>query len=183
MMRLFIALPLSGAFLQNLTAALGAFEVAGAKMRWCSREQMHLTLKFLGEASEEKVAPIVKALETAAAFRGPLELECVKFGVFPPRGPVNVIWAGFADSPPCSALASHLDSELAFIGFEPEKRDFVPHVTLARVKDDRSKGALRAAIGALTLKPLVERIGEVQLIQSKLSSTGASYTVLGRARL
>jgi len=172
--RLFIALDLPEAV---------AAEVRGLcqglpHVRWSNPEQLHLTLRFLGEVPEEEVAALRARLETVVS--PPFELGLRGVGVFPPkRRPARVLWAGVAPHEPALALKAAVDNAL---GPDPEAagRAFSPHLTLARLREDP-----RAALDAY----LKERAGftgarwsvdAFHLYQSTLGPDGARHDLVQR---
>ena len=183
--RTFIAIELDDAIRQRLAAAQQRLRSADAKVRWVGADQMHLTVRFLGEIDEGIVNQVAGAMHMAAADAQPFDLAVAGLGTFPPRGAPRVVWAG-ADEPTGALAALHkrLERELRNLGFERERRAFSPHLTLGRVKDPRTCTRLRTlvtdgadeAFGTQTVTALV-------LFQSVLSPHGATYTPLHREPL
>ena len=154
-------------------------------VRWTKLEQMHLTLKFLGPCPDDRVAEIHEACEQVAKASGPLELNLSDCGCFPPdgRGRVRIVWIGLDDrAGDLTACREGCDSRFADLGFAREQRAFSPHLTLGRVRDDRSDGRLRAAVANVKVRPVHQTATELVLMQSELSPAGAQYTVMGRFR-
>lgn len=152
-------------------------------VRWCTDEQLHLTVKFLGEVDDAAVPPVAEALVAAAGQCGPFVLEVGGTGCFPPDGPVRIVWAG--GSVPSGALSRCVQAvEIALepLGFARERRAFSPHITLGRVKEDPSRGAVRAAVAGATLPAQRQRVDSVALMSSVLSPKGASYSSVCTAR-
>ena len=150
-------------------------------LRWEQRERYHLTLQFLGPVRE--LAPVVGGL--AAAVEG-----CVAFpvrlggaGAFPKPGRARVVWMGTAaGGPELVALAGAVAGGLRPFGYEPDRKEFHPHLTLARLKVPDNVSDVLAAIGRQAVGETFT-VGEVLLYQSQLSSVGPTYTVLERFRL
>ncbi|MDE2181740.1 MAG: RNA 2',3'-cyclic phosphodiesterase [Alphaproteobacteria bacterium] len=127
MMRLFVALALPDAVTKSLEMLQGG--VPGA--RWQTREQMHLTLRFIGEADGREAAAIDDALSSIEAPPFTLELKGVgSFGGKYARD----LWAGARPGEPVMHLQRKIESALQRVGLEPDGRKFTPHVTLARLK-------------------------------------------------
>ena len=126
-MRLFVALALPDAVADDLLALRGG--VPGA--RWSAREQLHLTLRFIGEVDGRDAAAIDDALASIRAPRFTLELKGVgEFGGKNPRA----LWAGVRDEAPVAHLQRKVESAIQRVGLPPEERKFSPHVTLARLR-------------------------------------------------
>ncbi len=181
--RLFIAVPVPPAVRAELQRARRRFEGGGApRLRWVRAEAIHLTLKFLGEIPSARIGVVERELEEVCAESRRHVLRLSGCGVFGGRRP-RVLWAGLDGAVADTAtLAGAIDARLAARGFPSERRDFRPHLTLARVSDgatadDRARlaGLIRRA-GALP--PLVLPVEQVQLIRSELRPGGARYTTL-----
>ena len=127
MMRLFVALSLPEGVAAGLLALQGG--VPGA--RWSTREQLHLTLRFIGEVDGRGAAAIDDALASIRAPRFTLQLKGVgEFGGKNPRA----LWAGVRDESPVLHLQRKIESAVQRAGIQPEERKFSPHVTLARLR-------------------------------------------------
>ncbi|MCH7703165.1 MAG: RNA 2',3'-cyclic phosphodiesterase [Planctomycetes bacterium] len=182
-LRLFVAIELN----ERIRAAMGAVRRRLAEfdrmVRWTKPEQMHLTLKFLGPCEDDRMAEIHEACDRVAQASGPLELKLSDCGCFPPHGRVRVIWVGLdAGAGDVAACGESCESRFADLGFSREQRDFSPHLTLGRVRDDRSDGRLRAALADVAVRPEHKTATELLLMESELSPPGARYAVLGRFR-
>lgn len=127
MMRLFVALALPDAVTDGLLALEGG--IPGA--RWSTREQLHLTLRFIGEVDGRDALAIDDALASIRAPRFALELKGV--GEFGGRNP-RALWAGVRDDERLMHLQRKIESAVQRVGISPEKRKFSPHVSLARLK-------------------------------------------------
>ncbi len=168
MIRLFVALDLPDSVRERLTALQGG--VPGA--RWSTAEQMHLTLRFIGEVAENVAHDVDDALATIRAPSFSLELSGVgEFGGKNPRA----LWAGVKSSEALLHLQKKVETALQRIGLIPEARKYSPHITLARLKAaPREKivqflthGALFAA-GPFPVQQFV-------LFSSHLSQSGSIY--------
>jgi RNA 2',3'-cyclic 3'-phosphodiesterase len=157
-------------WLEEKSAALRS-SLRGA--RWTERVAQHVTLKFLGATPVDKVEPVIAAVSTAAAGRSPAQVSLTQVGAFPSRRRARVLWMGLDDpSGLLTGLAADLDRVLRPLGYEPEKRAFTPHLTLARFK---SPGPLPedASLVADELQPFT--VDHVTLWRSRLHPTGARY--------
>ena len=183
-MRLFVAVELSKKVKEELgaiQAALGEFD---REVRWPKPEQMHLTLKFLGEVRDERVAEISEAAGVAAADSRPFEIRLAGCGCFPPRGRARIVHVGVAE--PSGALEDcrdHCEKVFADLGFAAERRPFSPHLTIGRVREDRTDGGLRRAVELISPQAVVQSVDAIYVVQSVLAPTGAQYTNLSRHAL
>jgi 2'-5' RNA ligase len=131
--RLFIAIDLPAAH----RAALAALGAPTRGLAWTSPEQLHLTLRFLGDIEETRIADLTTAL--ARVRVEPFVLPLEGLGTFPPRGSAQVLWVGVGHGHPrLFQLRQQIDDSLLALGLPVDLRVFHPHVTLARVKRDAS---------------------------------------------
>jgi 2'-5' RNA ligase len=157
------------------------------RMQWVKPDSVHLTLKFLGDTPEERLADIRAALDRAAGGHARFSIEVEGLGVFPNLRAPRVLWVGLAaDSHALARLAADVESALAALGYPPEAKPFMPHLTLARIKDGardlgRALAQERLLERAWMLGPLA--VEAVSLMRSDLQPSGAVYTELCRARL
>jgi 2'-5' RNA ligase len=156
-----------------------------ANVKWVEPQNLHVTLKFLGETQEALLEGIVRAMQAAAAGVEPFRLRLRGVGAFPnPRRP-RVVWLGVVDGvEPLTGLAQRLEDGLAPLGVEPEGRPFRAHVTLGRVRNAAPGGRLAAEIEAMSATDVGEMMcTEIVLMRSQLSRSGPTYTPVETARL
>ncbi|MCP4593492.1 MAG: RNA 2',3'-cyclic phosphodiesterase [bacterium] len=180
-MRLFTAIELSDevkAMLGDMRRSLSSFD---RTVRWVNADQMHLTIKFLGEVDDARVGGISKATAQIATDSSPFELEIGGTGCFPPEGKVRVVWVGVGE--PSGALAAcnrACEEKYADLGIARERRDYSPHLTLGRVRDDRTNDGLRVGVERVSLAARRQPVDRIVLVQSVLTPRGARYTVVSR---
>ncbi|MER3397706.1 MAG: RNA 2',3'-cyclic phosphodiesterase [Chloroflexota bacterium] len=175
-MRLFVAIDLTA----ELKAALAELQNSlrrlwlGAPIRWVDPAGIHLTLKFLGEVGADRLEAIFAALERGTAGVEPFELKIGGLGFFPSGRRTRVIWVGVNEATGRLAkLQRQVEAGLEPLGFAPENREFVPHLTLGRLKTPTS---LLPPDASLADRPLGRMpVREVVLMESRLSPTGATY--------
>jgi 2'-5' RNA ligase len=181
--RLFVALEIPAAVRDNLTAQVAELRELSAKVadkrpRWVRPENLHVTLKFIGEVAPTKLAGIRDAL-SAIRSDAPVEIKFRGLGFFPNEQHPRVLWAGLDASANLPPLAGDIDGALETQGIALERRPFTPHLTLARIEPPGLHEKLRAAIqknGAREFGSFQTR--EFYLIESKLKPSGAEYTTL-----
>ena len=127
MHRLFVALRPPEAIRDPLIDTMEGVEGA----RWQADEQLHLTLRFVGEVDRAQANDLASALEAVRAPRFALDLRSV--GTFERKGRVGSLWAGVEESEPLNILQRRVERACRAAGLEPVTRKFVPHVTIARV--------------------------------------------------
>ncbi|MGA7279520.1 MAG: RNA 2',3'-cyclic phosphodiesterase [Desulfocapsaceae bacterium] len=171
MIRLFVGLPIDSGLRRTL-ALLGC-SLPGA--RPVPEDQIHLTLRFIGEVSGEHFNEIKTAL--GGLNSQPLSLTISGTGHFPPRGIPRVVWAGVQPAGDIIILRNRVNHLLRGCGVEPEHRKFHPHVTIARLKNT-SPGRVAdfLASNALLHSPPFT-IDRVELLSSRLNPKGAVHTV------
>lgn len=184
-MRAFIAIDLPEAIQVALDEQQAAFCKAcssrrGGEIRWARPEGIHLTLKFLGEISDEQIRRVSEALTKLEPFHK-FSIEVRGFGFFPDARRPRVFWAGVAAAPELGVLAKRVEASMEKLGFAPEGRIFSPHLTLARLRIPRPQPALQALIEREGEKSLGRfEVSEFFLFESKLLPQGAEYRKVTR---
>lgn len=176
MHRLFVAIRPPDRIRDLLLGAMGG--VGGA--RWQTDEQLHLTLRFLGEVDRHLAGDVLAALGTIHHPRFEIALNGI--GTFERRGQPETIWAGVAPHEPLRTLHKKVDQAVARVGVAPEQRAYLPHITLARLK--RSSGSLAGLLersGGLGSPPFT--VDGFELMESRLTPEGAVYTTVERYSL
>lgn len=177
-MRLFVALQIPSEVGKTLAALLAELCAISREPRWVRPENLHVTLKFLGEVTDTKFDSLRVAL-TQVRSPQPVTVEFRGLGFFPTEKHPRVFWAGMEASPNLRTLAEEIENAVEKYGIPREKREFSPHLTLARLERRKLDGKLGQAIaenaqrsfGTLWTK-------EFHLVQSKLKPSGAEYTTL-----
>jgi 2'-5' RNA ligase len=176
MHRLFVALRPPPPIRAALSAAMGG--VPGA--RWQNDEQLHLTLRFIGEV-DGRVADDV-ALALGQVHAPPVEIALAGVGAFDKNGRVDALWVGVTPHDALAALHRKVDHAMVRVGLAPEGRTYLPHITLARLP--RSMGAgieierWRADHAAMSSAPFT--LDYLYLFASTLGSGGARYEAIDR---
>ncbi len=182
-MRLFVAVDLKKPvknLLANVQRKLSRF---GSGVRWIKLEQLHLTLKFIGEVQDNDICNVSDAVERAVTNTSPFSLEIGRAGCFPEKGRVRVIWVGIVD--PSGALDRCVDSienELEMLGIAREPRKYSPHLTVGKTRSDDSDGALRKAVESLTIAPTIQSVSSATLMSSMLASNGPTYMPVSKVQ-
>jgi 2'-5' RNA ligase len=183
-MRLFVALELPASHRASLVEVCERGRRGG--VRWVPAENVHLTLKFLGEVDEARIPKIKDALASVAAAARPFALSLAGGGCFPnPRAP-RVVWLGLDEGAgEAGALAATVEDALRPVGFAPEKRPFKPHLTIGRVKEPRAGAAAASGkVDALADYAAAPAPAEaVVLVKSTLTAEGSIYEEVARWRL
>jgi len=177
-MRLFVALEIPSEVRENLAALLKSLRVVSPQTRWVRPENLHVTLKFIGEVPETKLAAVRNALAGPRSEQ-PVALDFRGLGFFPSEKQPRVFWAGIVASTNLKTLAADIDGATEKLGIPREQRPFSPHLTLARFDPPRLPETLRAAIQENTGREFGSlRASQFHLIESKLKPSGAEYTTV-----
>jgi len=173
MARLFFGLELPSDIKERLLNVRA--KVPGAK--WQSAEQLHITLLFLGRVEEDRLEAVIGSAREIRLI--PFELEVSGLGCFgQPRRPRN-LWAGVQPGAPVAAIHEALGQRMENLGFEAERRSFLPHITLARFKrQPGSVEGLLAEQGASVFGRFA--VTEFALFESKPGPAGSVYRVIER---
>jgi 2'-5' RNA ligase len=181
--RLFVALEIPTAVRDNLATLIKdlsalAQQSGDNRARWVRPENLHVTLKFIGEAAPEKLEAIRNALSTVHCDQ-PVELRFRGLGFFPDEKHPRVFWAGMEASPNLKSLVTGIDQALEKLGIPREQRAFTAHLTLARFQPSGMPEKLRAAVHENTARDFGSlRTGDFHLYESKLKPAAAEHTRL-----
>lgn len=176
--RTFIAIKLPDTILTAISEIQEGIRSYGINLRWVRPENMHLTLKFLGDTKEDNIEKVTAAIYDSVEAYEPVLLFAKGVGVFPGIKRPRVVWVGVSGQlESLIGLQKRLEEGLEGLGFEKEKRSFKGHLTLGRVKGriDPKKlgGALKKYIGFTSETFYADN---VVLYKSELKPTGAVYT-------
>ncbi len=150
-------------------------------VKWVDPYSIHLTLKFLGGITADRIGQITRAMEEAAQGIPPFHLEVKDLGVFPNLRRVQIVWVGMGgEVDKLGQLQQRIESNLVPLGFAPESRPFTPHLTLARLRNQASSEE-RQRFGQLIAGTRFEaayaiKVDAVNLMRSQLTREGAIYS-------
>ena len=153
-----------------------------------SPQGIHLTLKFLGNVSSQKITEITRVMEQASQGVSPFQLQITEVGAFPNLRRPRVVWVGIkGDVDKLVSWQQRIDMGLVPLGFAKEARPFTPHLTLARLRENCSPGD-RLHFGEMFAKAHVEvdynfTVNSLNLMKSQLLPTGAVYSRLAEVKL
>lgn len=184
-MRCFIAVDIEEKLKTQLEEIQKKIMVCEADIKYVERENIHLTLKFLGNIDEEKIEPINKALLRVADEYSPFEIEVGGVGVFPNPSYLRVIWVGISKGQDkLCEIHKRIEENLYPLGFKRENRGFSGHITLGRVKSPRNKAKLVEVLSQLRDVQIgTQTVDSIELKRSQLSPTGPVYTTLRSVEL
>ena len=154
------------------------------RITWVKPESIHVTLKFFGETEERKIPEISRVLREVAASHKPFASEIVNVGIFGSSYSPKVIWFGIDKSEPLKKLGNDVLQSVEKIGWEPDRQNFVPHLTIGRIKDVPDKQLFQKMIDMHKTDRLQEfSVSEFNLYESILLKEGPLYKVVESYRL
>lgn len=181
MIRAFIAVPVGDEIRSAVQGVESDLKRIGADVKWVKPDNVHLTLKFLGNIRPDDVGRLKAALEEALADQAGFEAKVAGLGTFPRgRGKPRVVWMGLEEGvDQLRYLAGRVDDACASLGFERETRPFAGHLTIGRSRRGGGRlPELAEAVAELVFNPLQLNVDRVNLVRSRLSPEGPTYTVL-----
>jgi 2'-5' RNA ligase len=183
-MRTFIAVELP----ENIKNKIGELQAplkrTNAFVSWVKPENIHITLKFLGEVPEEKINEVFSAIEIALKETKKFKINLKGTGVFPDFRRPRVIWVGAGKGgEELSNMATRIEEEMEKIGYPKENRKFSPHFTIGRVKSPKNIEKLMEKVKTTDFETEDIEVKEVTVMKSQLHPAGAIYTPLKKIPL
>jgi 2'-5' RNA ligase len=187
-MRTFIAIELPKEIKDSLASLQAQLKTSGADVKWVEPQNIHLTLKFLGEVDEKKLEKIVNILEEVAKNKNPFFLSISSIGAFPKLDYPRVIWLGIDEGDKESKeIAKELEEKIAKTGIPKEDRPFSSHITIGRTKSALNREKLvqnlKTLAGNFGKRNLACRVTKLILFKSTLTPKGPLYEALKEANL
>ncbi|MCG8404925.1 MAG: RNA 2',3'-cyclic phosphodiesterase [Phycisphaerales bacterium] len=180
-MRAFIAIDLDDSIKRKLAALQQRLQQQTPDLRWVAPEKMHLTLKFLGDVSEQQVVPVSQALDELRDQCRSFVISIEELGMF---GAGKVVWAGIRDPDGQLARCHGLCEQfLESLGFSRENRLFQPHLTLARNRSPKNAAKIRQAIEQVSkFTAGTQHVSSLTFYQSTLTKRGPIYESMSKHR-
>jgi 2'-5' RNA ligase len=183
-MRTFIAVELP----ENIKNKIGELQAplkrTNAFVSWVKPENIHITLKFLGEVPEEKINEVFSAIEIALKETKKFKINLKGMGAFPDFRRPRVIWVGTGKGgEELLSMANKIEEEMEKIGFPKENRKFSPHFTIGRVKSPKNIEKLMEKVKSTDFETEDIGVNEVTVMKSQLHPAGAIYTPLKKIPL
>ncbi len=174
MIRAFLAISLSDEMRLEVDSHWAPFRRKSLPVRWVPPENLHVTLRFLGDLNDSLRAEVEEAAGEALSGAAPFSIALGPTGAFPGIEKPRVLWVGLAEGgEEVSALAGLVDDALRPLGFEPEKK-FHPHITVGRVKAPLSPGICDRFSG-VEIEPVARTVSSAELKKSILTTKGAIH--------
>ncbi|MEK6676735.1 MAG: RNA 2',3'-cyclic phosphodiesterase [Planctomycetota bacterium] len=183
-LRLFVAIELNDAAKTRLVEVQQELTEQCKGVRWTSAEQLHLTVKFLGEVEEKRVEKVKSAIVSSAASVPGFTLKIGGCGCLPPKGVVRVLFAGAVDTTGrLMRCVQSVESAMDSVGFLKDEKPFLSHITIGRTKDGWSAENIRTAISSQTYSSVVLPVESITLMSSVQRPEGTVYEAVVRAPL
>ena len=182
-LRIFLALELDSPIKTKLTRLRQRLSAVGADVRWVHKDRIHLTMKFLGDLTDQMAVDVCRLCQNVAAQFDPFEFGICGAGCFSNHRRPRVLWIGITDpSGSVRRLHERIEKTLAPLGLRRELRAFRPHVTLGRVRSSKNAQELRDAVTKNEdFEAGIQSAQEITIFSSQLSPDGPVHTVIGRA--
>lgn len=179
-MRLFIAIELAS----ELRAELRRIQqevahVIPENIKWVRAENLHLTLKFLGDINDDAIKKVKSIIDESVCGLLPLTLHLSGAGIFPPEGLARIVWGGIScENENPQEIARRLDSAFTFLGVSSDGRDFTPHITIGRVGQQKiPSDKIQKALDRIKIATFSQPVQHITLFSSVLKPSGSEYKI------
>lgn len=157
---------------------------SGTNVKIVEPENIHITLKFLGDTDESHIEKIEEIMKDAVEGNEPFDIQIKGAGIFPNQNYIKVMWIGIKNGEKIGIIANKIDEELSKLGFEKEKRNFSAHLTVARVRSAKNKEKLLQLIEKYQDTEFGKfKVESIELKKSDLTQKGPIYTTLKEVKL
>jgi 2'-5' RNA ligase len=183
MKRIFLAIDISDEARRKVSDYIAALHSEFPKLRvgWEKPEKLHLTMKFLGNINDEQLRKLTGAVEKTALQISNFNFQIAKTGAFPSLRDARILWLGLQDEKgSLRKLNEILETECERIGFEKEKRDFKPHLTIARLREPRNSKELTQIHLQNEFETIEFEVSEITIYESKLQPNGSIYSIVSK---
>ncbi|MEN8152591.1 MAG: RNA 2',3'-cyclic phosphodiesterase [Acidobacteriota bacterium] len=177
-MRLFIGIKLNDEVLDKIGAAIIPLKKEKTPVRWVKRENIHITLKFIGETDRKQTDKIM-GLFNEKPVTSPFEIIIKGLGTFGREREVRIVWAGIEDGSKLKELHFEIEQRLEKVGIKKELRDYTPHITIGRNNRFFKSGSFFKALKELEDVPISRlKVNSFQIFSSELFPDGPKYKIL-----
>jgi 2'-5' RNA ligase len=177
--RCFIAVPLEQVLKDGIAVTVADLRKSDADVKWVRTENLHITLRFLGDTDEGFLPALQEGLSTIASMHGPLAVSLQGLGLFPGKGAPRVVWIDISNYGELAGLQHDIEETLFTLGVKKEDRPFSPHLTIGRVRSPKNAKALFGALQTFGDRDFgTLHIRSFSLMKSELRPTGPVYTTL-----
>lgn len=168
----------------NILKFLKDITNSNADVKLVEPQNIHITLKFLGDVQEDKINDIEQIMKDSVKEIEPFTIKLSETGVFPNQNYIRVVWIGIKDAETIETIARSIDERLSQLDFKKEKRGFSAHLTIGRVKTAKNKQLLLKAIEDYKdFEFSTQDVNSIKLKKSDLTPKGPIYTTLKEVKL
>jgi len=178
-LRCFIAIDIPDQIKRDIGELIEIFKKYDTDVKWIAHENIHITLKFLGNTHVDLIHEICKSLGNILLPFEPFYIKIYSVGVFPNRKYPRIIWIGIEDSEILIRLQRDVEESMALLGYQKEDRKFHPHLTVGRVRSPKGISNLINELDIFKEKHFGNvKVEDVKLMESRLKPSGAQYFCL-----
>jgi 2'-5' RNA ligase len=182
-LRCFIAIDLTVPIKNKLGELIDTLKKHTSDIKWVMSENLHLTLKFLGNTPEERIPEISGSLLSIISSYKPFYIKIYGTGVFPNKKTPRVIWAGVQDAEILRNLKRDIEKSMSAFGYEEENKEFTPHLTLGRVRSHKGMISIMNELSKFEGRDFgTIYVNGILLMKSELKPKGPEYTCLKELR-
>jgi len=183
--RAFIAIPLNPKIQHSIGHMQDHLKKNNNDVKWVKLENIHITLKFLGNVDMEQINSVKQVLAILTQNTRPFKVELSQLGAFPNINHPRTLWVGLKDSKQqLSRIAAALDKALGKIGFQDDQKPFSPHVTIGRIRSSKNINLLSRSMSNYQIsQDQTQTVSKIILFKSTLSSQGPIYESLYQSKL
>jgi len=175
-MRCFIAIDIGEEVRDAISRLIIDLKKFNGDIRWVPIKNVHITLRFLGDIKKEMIEDIKKAIKNTIKEEKKFILNIRGTGVFPEQKKPRVLWVGIDNSQKLLSIYQKIQKEIEILGFQKEKRNFNPHITIGRVKSNKGIRRVIKELIRFNNKEFGKiHVDKIMLMQSILKPTGAEY--------
>ncbi|HAM38118.1 MAG TPA: RNA 2',3'-cyclic phosphodiesterase [Elusimicrobia bacterium] len=183
-MRLFIAVSIGEENKNKIFDIQSVLKRSCVDVKWIEKDNLHLTLKFLGEVAEDNLDSVKESIRRAVAEFKRFQINLESIGVFPNEKSPRVLWMGINKGEvELKNISQNLEGSLEELGFKKETREFSAHLTIGRFRSNSEKEKLFKIIEKFQNENIIESVNVVYLIKSTLSPKGPAYDVIEEYQL
>jgi 2'-5' RNA ligase len=189
-LRTFVAVEVSNAARRYAQSLMGELESKLTGVHWTRRDNLHLTLKFLGDIPESEINGVCRAIRAAVAAQQPFEIQCAGLGAFPSDARPRTLWVGIRQGDErLRQLQGEIDGQLTSYGFAPERRRFHGHLTIGRIRQrigltaDQVNQVCQLVDRERSAEGVFMELDQVVTFSSFVDSTGRVYQPIDHAEL
>jgi 2'-5' RNA ligase len=180
--RSFIAVNLNPEIKEYLTSLQVSLNVPETKIKWVEKNNLHLTMKFLGDISSEQTESVKSILKEITSRYSPFIIRLSSdIGIFPTYQMPRIIWTGIKEGAnQLHELYSSIETMLYKEGFPRENKDFSSHITIGRVKYIKDKDNFIQMLKSIEVNNFNQEVGSIDLMESKLTPNGPIYNITAK---